>query len=574
MPPVFGPVSPSPGRLVVLAGWHGEERLAVGQRQHAGLLAVQPLLDHQLVAGFAEFLLGGDAVDGLERLLAIVADDHAFAGRQSVGLDDDRHVVAIFQIGDRPPWRIGTRGSRRSARRRGAAVPCRRPCCLRARRRPSSGPNARRPASPSASTSAGRERRFGTDDRQVDRILAGELHEPRHVGRPGCRRSPRRAPCRRCPARRTRGRPAGSGRFSRPAHVPVRRFPLPELSWSQLSRRSVTAMPISSRSANHRLASAVYRRRRLNDSTSEGGVLELGRGHRRPARRPLTDGEKRRLRKTAVDKVPALALHLEEDCEKCHKPLIPAGLGRYNLLQVNGLSVTGWGCHEAQQRLGRDSRKSYLRSRSSLVVLRSGPAALRLTMADKSKMTVAEMLAAARKADATGDAPVPKPPAVGSPAAEEGSSPAPLPPSRRSTKTPAGGKPSTADILAMARAKKAESRLRRSLLPSRRQSRPPRRRRREERIGRCRGPVDTQSILAAARKGDEAWPDDQGRSCREGRRRRPAAQEGRQRSDRRAADAGQARLRQVAGRADQRRGRPSGGRFCSACRPWHSVSPR
>jgi hypothetical protein len=30
-----------------------------------------------------------------------------------------------------------------------------------------------------------------------------------------------------------------------------------------------------------------------------------------------------------------------KDCEKCHKPLIVAGLSRYNLLRLKGLFVTG-----------------------------------------------------------------------------------------------------------------------------------------------------------------------------------------------------------------------------------------
>ena len=40
-----------------------EQRVAVGERQHARFLAVQPLFDDELIAGVAEFLLHGDALD-------------------------------------------------------------------------------------------------------------------------------------------------------------------------------------------------------------------------------------------------------------------------------------------------------------------------------------------------------------------------------------------------------------------------------------------------------------------------------------------------------------------------------
>ncbi len=44
------------------------------------------------------------------------------------------------------------------------------------------GPNARRPASCIASTKPSGERRFGADDRQINCVVFGELHEPHDVG--------------------------------------------------------------------------------------------------------------------------------------------------------------------------------------------------------------------------------------------------------------------------------------------------------------------------------------------------------------------------------------------------------
>ena len=54
MPPVFGPVSPSPTRLWSCARAEREHVLAVDQREQARLLALQALLDHDRAAGRAE----------------------------------------------------------------------------------------------------------------------------------------------------------------------------------------------------------------------------------------------------------------------------------------------------------------------------------------------------------------------------------------------------------------------------------------------------------------------------------------------------------------------------------------
>ena len=82
-------------------------------------------------------------------------------------------------------------------------------------------------------------------------------------------------------------------------------------------------------------------------------------------------------------------------------------------------------------------------------------------MADKKKMSVAEILAAARAADGKGD----KPPAAAEPAAPEPAEaaaesatpapPAPKKPAAKPAAAGAGGRPSVSDILAMARANKA-----------------------------------------------------------------------------------------------------------------------
>ena len=89
MPPVLGPVSPSPTRLKSCAGASGTARVAVAHREHRQLGAGQALLDHDpcgrrrrtprptSLARTSSLGLG-------ERL----GDEHALARGQPVGLHD------------------------------------------------------------------------------------------------------------------------------------------------------------------------------------------------------------------------------------------------------------------------------------------------------------------------------------------------------------------------------------------------------------------------------------------------------------------------------------------------------
>jgi cytochrome b6-f complex iron-sulfur subunit len=148
-------------------------------------------------------------------------------------------------------------------------------------------------------------------------------------------------------------------------------------------------------------------------------------------------------------------------------------------------------------------------------------------MVDKSKMSVADILAAARKADAKAGAQAdepaaeaapesqaPSPPAEAAPAAEKPAAAAPT------AKKPGGARPSVAEMLAMARGEK-------SAAPS---AAPPAAKAKEKPAGKPAAakpaaapaakatpakkeggaakpaPLDTQSVLAAARKGAKAGP--------------------------------------------------------------------
>ena len=51
---------------------------------------VEKLLDNHMVAGRAELFVQHDLLDAVGGLLLVLADQHALAQRQAVGLDDDR----------------------------------------------------------------------------------------------------------------------------------------------------------------------------------------------------------------------------------------------------------------------------------------------------------------------------------------------------------------------------------------------------------------------------------------------------------------------------------------------------
>ena len=87
MPPVLGPVSPSPTRLWSWAEASATARGAVDQREQAGFLAFQEFLDHHRpVAGRADRGLG---------LVAGHGDGDALAGGEAVGLDHHRDRKAV-----------------------------------------------------------------------------------------------------------------------------------------------------------------------------------------------------------------------------------------------------------------------------------------------------------------------------------------------------------------------------------------------------------------------------------------------------------------------------------------------
>jgi cytochrome b6-f complex iron-sulfur subunit len=139
-------------------------------------------------------------------------------------------------------------------------------------------------------------------------------------------------------------------------------------------------------------------------------------------------------------------------------------------------------------------------------------------MADKSKLTVADILAAARKADAKGDAPAGASPvseaAESAPAEEPTSSPSAQSPVAPAAKKPAAGgaRPSVAEMLALARGEKqaAAAPAPVSAKPKEKPAAAPAAAKapaaKKDGAPAKAAPVDTQSILAAARKGAKPGP--------------------------------------------------------------------
>ena len=82
------------GTLVVHAGHHGLDHLAVRKAQHTDLGAGEEFLHHHMVARCAEFLIQHDLLHAVRSLLLVFADQHALAQCQTVGLDDHR-VLAL-----------------------------------------------------------------------------------------------------------------------------------------------------------------------------------------------------------------------------------------------------------------------------------------------------------------------------------------------------------------------------------------------------------------------------------------------------------------------------------------------
>ena len=86
---------------MILRGSDGHDRRAIGQREEAGLLAHQELLDHHFAARAAEPAIE-HFVERMLRLFARFGDDHALARGKTVGLEHEGRVELL----ERAPGRF------------------------------------------------------------------------------------------------------------------------------------------------------------------------------------------------------------------------------------------------------------------------------------------------------------------------------------------------------------------------------------------------------------------------------------------------------------------------------------
>ena len=204
MPPVFGPVSPSPARLKSCAAPSGTARAAVAEREQRDLRPLEQLLDHDRAA---ERRAPRAAPSSSSSCGA--ADEDALACREPVGLDDARRA----RDRERRP-RVGTPGRRHHLLRE--ALRALDPRGLRARAEHGDAGVAQLVAD------AGDERRLGPDHDEIDVERAGEREQPvAVVGANGVAGAERRD-ARGSRARRGARSATGSARAARQARARAR----------------------------------------------------------------------------------------------------------------------------------------------------------------------------------------------------------------------------------------------------------------------------------------------------------------------------------------------------------------
>ena len=98
MPPVFGPLSPSPTRLWSWLVAIGSTFWPSTMTMKLASLAIEELLDHHARAGVAEGIAGEHVAHGGFGFVQVHGDDHALARGQAIGLDDDGRALLV-QVG-------------------------------------------------------------------------------------------------------------------------------------------------------------------------------------------------------------------------------------------------------------------------------------------------------------------------------------------------------------------------------------------------------------------------------------------------------------------------------------------
>ena len=88
--------------LVIHAGHHGADDLAIGKGQHGNLRALQEFLNHHTAARRAKGMVLHHGAHGLQGLVPVGAQNHALAQGQTVGLHHKAAFRLGVQVADRP----------------------------------------------------------------------------------------------------------------------------------------------------------------------------------------------------------------------------------------------------------------------------------------------------------------------------------------------------------------------------------------------------------------------------------------------------------------------------------------
>ena len=196
---MFGPVPAVENGFVIHRRHQGQRPGPVGDHDEGHLPALEELLDQDPPSGVAELLVDHDRLRPRSRPPPGLADHDALAGRQAVGLEDDRE--AEFAGGQDGPGPFGVSATRN----RPVGMRCRSMNCL-----------AKillafefdrflgRAENPQAALfefihDPQGQGRFRPDDRQVDRFPGREIGQGRECPFPRWGRFRRPSGCRRCP---------------------------------------------------------------------------------------------------------------------------------------------------------------------------------------------------------------------------------------------------------------------------------------------------------------------------------------------------------------------------------------
>ena len=164
---------------MVLAGGHRQYVDAVGHHDEARLLAVEVFLDHDTAAGLAEGIAGEHVAHRILGGRQVHRDDHALAGGQSIGLDDDGYAPVVdvgecrFDLGEGPV--IGGRDLMAGEKILGERLRTLELSRTLAR------PEAFQTGLIKGVDDADHQRRLWADDSQVDGLFAGKRDQCDHV---------------------------------------------------------------------------------------------------------------------------------------------------------------------------------------------------------------------------------------------------------------------------------------------------------------------------------------------------------------------------------------------------------